>query len=158
MDRDAHPQRLLCLVPTELQTTLESLTSSKVYPPHAVLFQPLQAADRIFILRRGKVKLTMKSEQEDRLQARVAMPGEILGLSACVAGGCYEGTAETIGDADVAVVPRQGFLDAVRTEQLASLHCLTLLCDQLRVAHEQVRWVTSPASTEIHSISCPTKT
>lgn len=158
MDRDAHPQRLLCLVPTELQTTLESLTSSRVYPPHAVLFQPDQTADRIFILRRGNVKLSMQSNQGDRLPLWIAKPGEILGLSACVAGGCYEGTAETIGDADVAVVPRQGFLDAVRTEQLASLQCLTLLCDQLQVAHERVRWVTSPASTEIHSISCPTRT
>jgi CRP-like cAMP-binding protein len=73
----------------------------------------------------------------------IANPGKILGLSACVAGECYEGTAETIEDADVAVVPRQGFLDFLRTDKLACLQVVTLLCDQLHVAHEQVRYVAS---------------
>jgi CRP/FNR family transcriptional regulator, cyclic AMP receptor protein len=148
MDCEAHPQRLLCFIPAEVETALDSIRSSKLYPAHAVLFQPDQAADRIFIVCRGKVTLTMKSEQGDRLPSRVAMPGEILGLSACVAGGCYEGMAETTGDVEVDVVPRQRFLDVVGSEQLASLRALTLLCEQLNVAHEQVRWVASLASSK----------
>jgi CRP/FNR family cyclic AMP-dependent transcriptional regulator len=145
MDCDARPQRLLCLLPTEIQTTLDSLKSSKLYPPNAVLFRQGQPADRIFILCEGKVKLSMQSDRGDRLPLWIANPGEILGLSACVAGGCYEGTAETIEDADVAVVPRQGFLDFLRTDKLACLQVVTLLCDQLHVAHEQVRYVASLA-------------
>jgi CRP-like cAMP-binding protein len=77
----------------------------------------------------------------------IAKPGEILGLSACVAGACYEGTAETIEDAHVAVVPRKAFLDFLRSDKLACLQVVTLLCDQLHVAHEQVRYVASLASS-----------
>jgi CRP/FNR family transcriptional regulator, cyclic AMP receptor protein len=139
---DARPQCLPCLLPIEVQRTLDSLKSFAPYPPNAVLFQQGQPADRIFILCRGKVKLSMQSDREDRLP-RIAGPGEILGLSACVAGGCYEGTAETVEDADVAVLTRKGILDLVRTKQLAWLPVLTLLCDQLHTAHEQVRCVAS---------------
>ena len=89
----------------------------------------------------------MQSDRGDQLPTWIANPGEILGLSVCVAGGCYEGTAETMEDAEVAVVPRQGFLDFQRTKRLACLQVLTLLCDQLHVAHEQVRWVASLASS-----------
>jgi CRP/FNR family cyclic AMP-dependent transcriptional regulator len=146
MDRDARPQRLLCLLPSEVETTLDSLKSLKVYPPHAVLFKQGQPADRIFILCRGKVRLSMQSERGDQLPPWIANPGEVLGLNACVAGGCCEGTAETMEDAEVAVVPRQGFLDILHTERLPSLEVLTLLCDQLHVAREQVRWVASLSS------------
>jgi CRP-like cAMP-binding protein len=146
MDREARPQRLLCLLSTEMQTTLNTLKSLKPYPPNAVLFRQGEPADRIFILRRGKLKLSMQSEGRDQLPPWIANPGEVLGLSACVAGGCYEGTAETMDDAEVAVVPRQGLLDILRTERLPSLDVLTLLCDQLHVAREQVRWVASLSS------------
>ena len=148
MDRDAHPQRLLCLLSTEAETTLDALKSLKPFPPRAVLFRQGEPADRIFILGRGKVKLSMQSDSGVRLPLWIANPGEILGLSACVAGGCYEGTAETTEDADVAVVPRERVLDFLSTEQLACLPVLTLLCDQLHIAHEQVRCVASLASTE----------
>jgi CRP-like cAMP-binding protein len=148
MDCDAHPQRLLCFLPTEVETALDVLKSSKVYPPHAVLFQPGQPAGRIFILRRGKVKLTIQSDLGDRLPLWIAQPGEILGLNACVAGGCHEAMAETMGDVEVDVVPRQRFLDGVSTEQLASLRGLIVLREQLNVGHEQVRWVASLVSSE----------
>ena len=147
MDCDARPQRLLCLLSTKAQTALDSLKSLKPHPPRAVLFRQGEPADRIFILGRGKVKLSMQSDSGVRLPLWIANPGEILGLSACVAGRCYEGTAETIEDADVAVVPRERVLDFLRTEQLACLPVLTVLCDQLHIAHEQVRCVASLASS-----------
>jgi CRP-like cAMP-binding protein len=100
----------LCLLPREVETKLDSLKSLKPYPPNAVLFRQGQPADRIFIFVRGKVSLSMQSDSGVRLPMWIANPGEILGLSACVAGGCYEGTAETIEDAEVAVVPRQAGL------------------------------------------------
>jgi CRP-like cAMP-binding protein len=147
MDCDAPPQRLLCLLSTEVQTTLDSLKSLKPYPPNAVLFRQGQPADRIFILDRGKVRLSMQSDSGVLLPMWIANPGEILGLSACVAGGCYEGTAETIRDADVAVIPRERFVELLRTERLPCFEVLTLLCDQLHVANEQVRCVASLASS-----------
>jgi CRP/FNR family cyclic AMP-dependent transcriptional regulator len=147
MNRDARPQRLLCLLPIEAQRTLDSLKSFTSHPPNAVLFQQGEPADRIFILCRGEVRLSMQSEAGDRLPMWIASPGEILGLSACVADGCYEGTAETTEDAVVAVVPRTRVVDFLHTKQLACLPVLTLLCAQLHIAHEQVRWVASLASS-----------
>jgi CRP-like cAMP-binding protein len=126
---------------------LDAVKSLKPYPPRAVLFRQGEPADRIFILGRGKVKLSMQSDSGVRLPIWIANPGEILGLSACVAGGCYEGTAETIGNADVAVVPRERMLDFLRTEQMACFRVLAVLCEQLHVAHEQVRCVASLASS-----------
>jgi CRP-like cAMP-binding protein len=126
-------------ISTDVQTTLDSLKSFKLYPPHAVLFRQGEQADRIFILGRGKVRLSMQSDSGVRLPMWIAKPGEVLGLSACVAGGCYEGTAETMEYADATVVPRKAFLEFLRNEQLACFQVVTLLCEQLHVAYESVR-------------------
>jgi CRP/FNR family transcriptional regulator, cyclic AMP receptor protein len=142
-DYDALRSSHLCFLPADVQKVLDSFKSFKLYPPNAVLFRQNHPADRIFILRQGRVRLTMHSDRGKPLPLHIAIPGEVLGLSACIAGGCYEATAEALEFVDLAVVPRGGFLEFLRTEQLACLSVLTLLCDHLHIAHEQLRWVAS---------------
>jgi CRP-like cAMP-binding protein len=155
LDYDALRSSHLCFLPADVQKVLDSFKSFKFYPPNAVLFRQNHPADRIFILRQGKVKLAMHSDRRKHLPLHIAIPGEVLGLSACIAGGCYEATAEALGFVDLAVVPREGFLEFLRTEHLACLSVLTLLCDHLHVAHEQVRWMasTSVIGKHLYTIS-----
>jgi CRP-like cAMP-binding protein len=63
------------LISTDVRTTLDSLKSLKLYPPHAVLFRQGEPADRIFILCQGKVGLSMRLDCGDRLPLWIAKPG-----------------------------------------------------------------------------------
>jgi CRP/FNR family transcriptional regulator len=55
----------------------------------------------VFLLRAGKVKLSTASNGGRSLVARLALPGEVVGLSATVRGKPYEVTAETVGPSEV---------------------------------------------------------
>ncbi len=51
---------------------------------------------KIFILLQGQVKVSMSASNRRHLILRIAMPGEMVGLSAALSGGLYEETAQAI--------------------------------------------------------------
>ena len=64
----------------------------------------------MFLLCEGRVRLSVSSDTGKRLTLRIAMPGEVLGLSACLSDGPYEVTAEMLDNAQVAMVKRKELL------------------------------------------------
>jgi CRP/FNR family cyclic AMP-dependent transcriptional regulator len=89
----------------------------------------------------GKAKLSVGSESGKRLTLHVAVPGEVLGLSAALSGTAYEVTAELLEDARVAMVKRKELLSFLREHREASLHVVDLLSQDLHIAYERVRSV-----------------
>ena len=62
------------------------------------MFHEGQCARGIFVLCEGRAKLAICSEAGKRLTLRIAAPGEVLGLSASLAGGNCEVSAEMLDD------------------------------------------------------------
>jgi CRP/FNR family cyclic AMP-dependent transcriptional regulator len=126
------------LTPAALQD-LESLQSPVAYPPNRTLFSEKQAAQGVFVVLAGEVKLSINSRDGRRLSLRIAKRGEILGLASALSGSPYELTAETLYPATIAPIGRNDFLmflarhpevyQAV-TEEL-SRH-VSMACQQLR--------------------------
>jgi len=74
---------------------LEQEAITTTYPTGAVLFAEGQAPRGVFIVRRGRVKLSICGSDGRTLILRMVEPGCPLGVAAVVSGREYEATAET---------------------------------------------------------------
>jgi len=81
--------------PPIVAEALEQEALTTTYPTGAVLFAEGQAPRGVFIVRRGRVKLSICSSDGRTLILRIADPGCLLGVAAVVSGRNYEATAET---------------------------------------------------------------
>lgn len=133
------PDRLFCDLPAGALEAFDSIKSLVRYPRGAVLFEEGQAARGIFVLCDGRAKLSVCSESGKRLTLRIAGPGEVLGLSASLAGRQYEVTAETLDNAKVAVVRRKELLKFLRGHREACMQVVHLLSQDLHTAYDRVR-------------------
>jgi len=118
---------------------LDSMLSPSDVPANKVLFSEKEAAQGVFVVLSGEVKLSINSSDGRRLSLRIAKKGEILGLASALSGSPYELTAETLYPAKIAPVGRQEFLNFLMrhpevyqtvTEEL-SRH-VSMACQQLR--------------------------
>jgi len=141
LDCHQRSDRIFCdLAPGALEA-FDGIKSSQTIPRGTVLFREGQAARGVFLLCEGRVRLTVCSESGRRLTLRTVTPGEVLGLSACLAGGGYEVTAEATDNLRVAAVSRKDLLRFLREHREACLHVVNLLSEDLHVAYDRVRSV-----------------
>ncbi len=94
----------------KLVRELESVEFTTSYPSEATLFVEEQLPRGIFIVLRGRVKLSVCSRDGKTLILRIAEAGEVLGISASVAAHAYEATAETLEGCEISFVKRADLL------------------------------------------------
>jgi CRP/FNR family transcriptional regulator, cyclic AMP receptor protein len=135
------PDRLFCDLPADALQAFDAIKTISIYPRGATLFQEGHPARGIFVLCEGRAKLSVCSESGKRLTVRILGPGEVLGLSACLAGGPHEVTAETLDQAKVAIVRRKDLLKFLRSYRDACLQVVHLLSQDVHVAYDRVRSV-----------------
>jgi CRP/FNR family transcriptional regulator, cyclic AMP receptor protein len=111
------------------------------YPAEAVLFVEGQAPRGVFVLCKGRVKLTMNSSDGKTLIVRICEPGEVLGLHAVVSGEPYELTAEALQPCQVNFVRRDDFLKLVREHVEISVAAMRQLSTGYRHACQEIRYL-----------------
>ena len=141
LDCILRPDRLFCDLPSQALQAFDTVKERLSCPRNTVLFREGQPAKCVFVLCEGRAKLSVCSESGKRLTLRVAVPGEVLGLSASLTGSTYEVTAELLDNAQVALVKRKDLLHFLREHREACLHVVTLLSQDLHVAYDRVRSV-----------------
>jgi CRP/FNR family transcriptional regulator, cyclic AMP receptor protein len=133
------PERLFCDLSPEAAQAFDALKTVAACPRGALLFREGQPARGIFVLCNGRARLSVSSESGKRMTLRIAGPGEILGLSAALAGSPHEVTAELLDDAHVAAVRRKDLLRFLHEHREACLQVVNLLSQDLHVAYDRVR-------------------
>jgi len=133
------PERLFCDLPSEALHDFDVLKTVSAFPRGTALFHEGQPARGIFVLCEGRVRLSVCSESGRRLTLRVAGPGEVLGLSAALAGSPYEMTAELLDNAQVATIKRKDLVRFLHEHREACLQVVNLLSQDLHVAYDRVR-------------------
>ena len=108
------------------------------YAKGTTLFIEGQRANGVYVLCAGRVKLSTYSEEGRSLIMRVAEPGEVLGLSACVAGVPHECSAQVIVDCQVNFVGRTEFLELLKNNSHAALNAIRDLSHLYHKAHAQI--------------------
>ncbi len=103
-----------CDFPPSLVDAIEQEAITTTYPTGAVLFAEGQAPRGVFIVRRGRVKLSICGSDGRTLILRIVEPGAPLGVAAAVAGRQYEATAETQEPCEISFLRQADLLRLMR--------------------------------------------
>lgn len=128
-----------CALPREALEAFEKIKLPTAYPRNAVLFVEGQQPRGIYMLCRGRAKLSVNSAEGKTLILKIAEPGEVLGLHACVSGVEYELTAETIQPSQANFVKREDFLQFLEEHGAACLSAAHHLSDNCNSAYDLIR-------------------
>jgi CRP/FNR family transcriptional regulator len=74
----------------------KNITRQVTYPGGSIVFREGQPVAEVYLLSEGQVKLIAKSAAGHTMIAKIARPGDVLGLSAMLNGLPHEVTAETL--------------------------------------------------------------
>ncbi len=110
-----------CDLPKPVVEAFERIKYATAYPADAVLFMEGQSPRGIYVLCSGKVKLSLTSSAGKTMIVKLAEPGEVLGLHACISGKPHDITAETTQPSQVNFVKREDFLHFLREHGSACL-------------------------------------
>lgn len=127
-----------CDLKPEILSAFEELKLTNSYPYGATLFVEGEMANGVYMLCKGRVKLSSYSKDGRALILRIAKAGEILGLSAAIAASSHEATAEVIENCQVNFIRRADFLKFLHEKAEASFSALRQLSQNYHAAHTQV--------------------
>jgi CRP/FNR family cyclic AMP-dependent transcriptional regulator len=130
---------LFCDLPASALQSFEAIKYATAYPKGAVLFVEGQAPRGIFVLCKGRVKLSICSTDGKTLILKIAESGEVLGLSATISGKPYELTAETVDPCQINFVKREDFLRFLREHSEACLRVAEQLSEKYNTACREIR-------------------
>ena len=103
------------------------------------LFEEETPVGNVYVVCHGRVKLFSTSRQGKTLILKIALPGEVLGLSAVMSGSRYEVTAETIEPTQLKAIPKEDFLAFVHKYGEASVRAAQALSEEYRTAFYDAR-------------------
>ena len=130
---------IFCDLPDTALQSFEQIKYATAYPKGAILFVEGQAPRGIFVLCKGRVKLSICSTDGKTLILKIAEAGEVLGLSASVSGKPYELTAETIDPCQVNFVKREDFQRFLKEHSDACLRVAEQLSEKYNSACREIR-------------------
>jgi len=138
-DCELRSETFFCNLSPAALTSFEALKYPMPYSEGAVLFLEGQPPRGIFVVCKGRVKLSVRCSEGRTIILRIVGPGNVLGLNATVSGTPYESTAETLEPCEVNFVRREGFLGFLRQHGEASLRAAQQLSADYSRACEQIR-------------------
>ena len=116
-------------------------------PKGAILFQEDDPGDNVAVICEGQVKLSCSSSEGKTLILKIAGPGDVLGLSAAIAGSPHEVTAEAIEPTLVKNIRRKDFIAFLTGHGEASMHAARSLADEYKSAfYDARRLALSPSA------------
>lgn len=139
-------EQLFCDLPPAAVQRLSAITSASFHPRGATLFVEGQQTRGVFILCKGRVKLSTCSSDGKTLIVRIADSGEVLGLPAVLTGKSYELTADVIEPTQANFISRADFLAFLREHGEASLRVAQQLGETYHAAIAEMRSIGLPRS------------
>jgi CRP/FNR family transcriptional regulator, cyclic AMP receptor protein len=102
-------------LPPAVSQSLETLTLTNHYPTGAVLFGEGEASRGIYVVQRGRVKLSVCASDGRTLILRIVEAGEALGVAAAIGVREYEATAEALEPCEVSFLRNTDLVRMMRT-------------------------------------------
>ncbi len=102
--------RLFCNLNEDALRSFDELGTLISVPSRTVLFEEGQRANSVYVVCAGQLKLSTDSKDGRTMILRLAVPGDVLGLSATMGNVPHEVTAETIEPTQLKSVPKREFL------------------------------------------------
>lgn len=99
-----------------LTEAMEAKGSVNTHPAGTFLFSAGETTRGVHMVRKGRIKLTMDSADGKTLTLKVAKPGDVLDLGACVLGKPHEVTAEALEASETQFLPQQDFMRLIQKD------------------------------------------
>ena len=130
---------------------LQEISSSATYEKGSVLFTEGEESRGVFVLGNSRVKLSASSPSGKSLILRISEPGEVVGLPSAISGKPYAATAEVLESTQASFIPREAFLEFLRTHGEAALKVAEILSDIYHATYQEVRYLglTSSAAEKL---------
>jgi len=128
-----------CNLPVPVLKSLEAVKYTSSYPANAVLFVQGQVPRGVYLLCKGRAKLTMTSAEGKSVILRIVEPGELMGVNAAFSEKPYELTAETLEPCQMNFIPRDAFMQLVRKHNEVSVNVNEQLSSAYSAACLQIR-------------------
>ena len=139
-------ERLLGNLPRQVLEGFEGISSPTSYAKGAILFVEGQEAHSVFILSRGRVKLSTSSADGKPLLLRIAEPGELIGLPGILSGKVYVLTAEALESVEVSAIGRKPFIEFLRTHGEAALRVAEILNEIYHATFRELQYLAHSGS------------
>ena len=140
--------RLFCNLPQAVRAELDAISSSATYRKGEILFAEGQAPRGVFVICKGRLKLSASSPDGKSLILGMADPGEVVGLPGTISGKHHEVTAEAFQPVQASFIPRKPFRDFVRTHGEVGLRVAEILSDIYHATYREVRYLGLSGSAE----------
>ena len=108
-------------------------------PKGTILFREADAGNRVYVLCIGHVKLSCISKEGKMMNLKIASAGDVLGLSAVIAGSPFEVSAEALEPTTAKVIRRADFNAFLQRQGEASLHAARALSEEYKSAFAEAR-------------------
>lgn len=103
--------RIFCNLPDDAIDRFDEIAMQIAYPSRSIVFEEGQRAAGIFVVCSGQIKLSATSRDGRTMILKIAIPGDVLGLTATLNDLPYEVTAETLEPCQIRSVRRRDFLE-----------------------------------------------
>ena len=137
-----------CQLPKSVMEAFQPLKFTIAYPAGAILFVDGQACRGIYILCKGRVKLSASSSDGQTRILKIARPGEVLGLNVALTGIPDETTAETGQPCQVNFVKRDDFLRFLKEHGEACMQAAIQLSHECQQAYRRLRSFTMSSASQ----------
>jgi CRP/FNR family transcriptional regulator, cyclic AMP receptor protein len=128
-----------CRLPAAELEAFQKIKFTLAYPAGATLFVEGQACRGVYVLCRGRVKVSATSSRGQTLIFKIARPGAVLGLNATMSGTPHDSTAETGQSCQLNFVKRAEFLEFLAAHNEACIHVAVQLSRECQEAYQQLR-------------------
>lgn len=146
-DRGSEDGGFTLEVSPRIRMGLDGISAAAEYSKGDVLFFEGERPGGVYILDRGRVKLSAGSADGRSLLVRTAESGEIIGLAAAISGKPSEVSAEALADVWCSFIVREAFLEFLQQHGGGALRVAEMLAAIYQATLDQVRYLGFSAST-----------
>ncbi|HVT98517.1 MAG TPA: Crp/Fnr family transcriptional regulator [Acidobacteriaceae bacterium] len=146
MDCPARGKHMFCSMKETEMGKFDTLGTQVRFSTGAVIFREGDNCGSVHVLCSGRVKLSATSREGRTLILKIARAGEVLGLSAALAGQPFEVTAETVEPCTLKTIRRQALLDFLDRHPDASMRAARAVAQEYKAAFSEVRRLALPAT------------
>ena len=130
------PEFLHTLTPVE-SDALEEMGEPGMYPPGSVIFEQGEIADRVLLVRAGRVRVSARRAAGEDLVLAERGPGELLGDLSGIDGQPRSASVTALEEVRGLVVPLRAFRGFLMDHPRAAISLLELLSRRLRESEAQ---------------------
>lgn len=108
----------------------------RIYSPGQIIFHEGDPPSYVHYIHSGAVKLYKQGESRKTVVLRMLLPGDVFGYRAVLSDEDLAATAEAVQETVICSIPRDHFMESIRTQPDLAVSFLRKLCHELRASEE----------------------